>query len=990
MPTRLQDLLRAFRDSYSSRRTGKPVSLSELVSSIYAEAMTGLDEPLSRQSYRNRYATRNPHPNKITSQADVAGELWCLFPSHFFKFHNTLVETALPGSSGDLVYSIFGCGRLTILDVCAGVGTAALATIDILHEWQRFLMRSGLAPSAIQVTVQPVETNPLKLSVLDRILHQAAERITPYLLRISIRPAITVPYPEEGCVAEIAASLAGGGTHLFVTLSNVLTWIRDWRPAPERFFARVWDRIVGGFRRPQLPLYLLETLALLNRLPFDVKTVALVETDDAGGRLARGVDEATRALAARLQDAAMNTSGPGRVILTNPRGSKWREQGRPVSPLISFHRGLCRALVPSFRRQQRLQEALSVETLFLAWAKARHWEHTMFVSDEVATKLFESDLAWKLERFRQIAYAGDIQEVYGSWVVPYSSPKGPDTDRPMSCCTLEDQMLLIALLWVQLDRFERAFDRCGVVSLGYRLNDQGDEFLYQHWFRCHRRLVRGVKQALEKWGGGFHQADITRFFDNLHHGKLRERLLAHLEEPERLCREVWEAHVLRRCWNGNGPERGVPQGHAVSGLLSNVYLSPFDEEMYTEQRFRQRYFRYVDDMVWVYPQGERPDRLPDWIPSYLSARHSLDFNTEKSGGGTTEDYLRKIVDPELHALAERTHALIRPVYRLGRREFASFQKNKHSFCAHYSELLRHLGVFVSPWHLLRKLRGTEALGDRLRRLLRLGTRFAFPRLPEQAGPAALTAWVQEFQTANQEWWEVRNRLTKELLLFCGGPLVSLEKATDPEQKRGMMRRVKFGAFRLGVLWHAEAPALFRLLLAKPWIVHPQIAARALRHYRAVEILREGLASRFPLVRAKCAQELGHFGDEGAKPALWNMAEHAEKAIERVASTEGLLRIGSYTEGDRMVLLRCIHHERHPYALKNLVLMLPLAGVAGWPEVAQAAVQRCPHQVVVDSLVWALNHPGENVLLLPDVEPPYTRKTRYPDFELYPLYFEASG
>jgi hypothetical protein len=791
-------------------------------------------------------------------------------------------------------------------------------------------------------------------------------------------------------VAQIVAALAGGGPHLFVTLSNILTWIRNWRPTRGHFFARLLDRIVSVFTPGELPPYLSETLALLNRLRFDVKTVALVETDEASGRLARGVDQATKALAVRLQDATMTTSGPGRVIFANPLGCKWREQGRPVSRLIPFHRGFCRALVPSFRRQQTLHEALSRNTLFLAWAKARHWEHTMFVSDEVATKLFESDLPWKLERFRQMAFAGRLQEVYSSWVMPYASPKTPDADRPMSCCPLEDQLLLIALLWVQMGKFEGAFDRCGAASLAYRLNDQGDEFLYQHWFRCHRRFVRKVKQALEKWGGGFHQEDIAKFFDNLHHDRLHERLLGYLEEVERIARQVWEAHVLRDCWNGARAGRGVLQGHAVSGLLSNVYLCPFDEEMCTVAGFRDRYFRYVDDMVWVYPEGQRPDRLPDSIPSCLSVRHGLSLNTEKGEGGTTEDYLRKVEDPGLHPLAERSHLVIRPVYRLGRQEFASFQKNKHDFCSRYSELLHHLGVFVSPWHLIRKFRRAGSLGERLRRLLGLGKRLSLPRLPEQADQGAMTEWAKKFQTDNQEWWESRDRLAKELLLFCEGPLAALESSTEPEQKRRLLRRVKFAAFRLGVFYHPQAPALFRILLGKPWVVHSHITARALRHYRAVEILREGLASRFSLVRAKCAQELGHLVDEGAKPGLWNMAEHAEMEIERLAATESLLRMGNYSEENREALLRCVQREKHPYVLKNLLLMFPLAEFANWAEVAEAAVRRCPHQVVVDSFVWAHSHPGENVLSLPDVEPPYTWKTRYPDFELYPLYFEASG
>jgi hypothetical protein len=627
--------------------------------------------------------------------------------------------------------------------------------------------------------------------------------------------------------------------------------------------------------------------------------------------------------------------------------------------------------------------------LVLAWAKARHWEHTMFISDDVATKLFESDLPWKLERFREMGFARQLQQVYGSWAMPYGCPKSADSERPMSCCTLEDQMLLIALLWVQRHAFKGRFDRWGAVSLGYRLNDKADEFLYEHWFGCHRRFQRKVMQALEEYGGGFHQGDIAKFFDSLHQDKLFKRLLDHLEDEESIGREAWEQHVLRDCWNGKGQGRGMPQGHAVSGLLANVYLCPFDEDMCTQYGFRNRYFRYVDDMVWVYFAGQRPEHIPDSVASCLAAEHGLDFNMEKAESGTTEDFLCRVVDPELQALAGRTHAVIWPVYCLRRQEFASFQKHRHAFCWRYSERLRHLGVFITPWYLLRKLRSSGTLGDWLRRLFGLG-RLSLPQPPPQSDQVAGTAWVDEFRAKNLKWWEEKDRLARELVLLCAGSLTALEETTDPVQKRRWLRRVKFSAFRLGVFYHPEAPKWFRVLLTKPWVVHPHLTARALRHYRAVEILREGLSSTVSLVRAKCAQELGHLADVAAKPGIWNMAEHGGLEIERLAATESLIRMGGYTDGDRDAILRCVQSEKHPYVLKNFLLMLPLAQVSGWAAFAEEAVRRCPHQVVLDALVWAQSRPKENVLSLPDVEPPYTPATRYPDFELYPLYFDASG
>jgi hypothetical protein len=254
----------------------------------------------------------------------------------------------------------------------------------------------------------------------------------------------------------------------------------------------------------------------------------------------------------------------------------------------------------------------------------------------------------------------------------------------------------------------------------------------------------------------------------------------------------------------------------------------------------------------------------------------------------------------------------------------------------------------------------------------------------------VTVWAEQFRVRNLKWAERRNLLAKDLLLFCGGSLLALEKGKNPEHKKRLIRRVKFAAFRLSVFYHSKAPALFRMLLSKPWILHPHICARALRHYQSGEFLREGLASTFALVRAKCAQELGHLAEKGARSELWSLGEHGTQEIVRLAATEGLLRMGCFTDEDHTSLLRCIRRENNPYVLKNFLLMLPLAQPPSWVVIAETAARRCPHQVVFDALVWAQSHPGENLLILPDIEPPYTRKTKYPDFELYPLYFDLSG
>jgi hypothetical protein len=121
-----------------------------------------------------------------------------------------------------------------------------------------------------------------------------------------------------------------------------------------------------------------------------------------------------------------------------------------------------------------------------------------------------------------------------------------------------------------------------------------------------------------------------------------------------------------------------------------------------------------------------------------------------------------------------------------------------------------------------------------------------------------------------------------------------------------------------------------------------------------------------------------------------MAQGGRPELERLAATESLLRIGHFADEDREILLQLLRVEGHPYILKNLLLMLPLAGVSHWKEIAEEAVRRCPEQIMVDCLAWMGTHPDGQLLSLPDLEPPFTRRTRYPDFESYSSYIDTSG
>jgi len=128
--------------------------------------------------------------------------------------------------------------------------------------------------------------------------------------------------------------------------------------------------------------------------------------------------------------------------------------------------------------------------------------------------------------------------------------------------------------------FEPVFDEA---NFGYRRGRSTKDALRKVW-----KEIEGGKEWIV-------DADLKDFFGSVDHGKLL-LLLGRRIADGRVVRLV-EA-MLKAGSYGKGrlfpTERGTPQGGVISPLLSNILLTPFDQEMRSRG---YRLTRYADDWV---------------------------------------------------------------------------------------------------------------------------------------------------------------------------------------------------------------------------------------------------------------------------------------------------------------------------------------------------------------------------------------------------------
>lgn len=138
-------------------------------------------------------------------------------------------------------------------------------------------------------------------------------------------------------------------------------------------------------------------------------------------------------------------------------------------------------------------------------------------------------------------------------------PKDDGKQRPIGIPTFEDKVLQRAVTMVMEAVYEQDFLP---VSYGYRPGRSAHMALEELW------------QGLMKMGGGWVvELDITGFFDNLDHTRLRQILDQRVRDGVvRRTIDKWLKAGVMEDGSVRHSDVGTPQGGVVSPLLANVYL----------------------------------------------------------------------------------------------------------------------------------------------------------------------------------------------------------------------------------------------------------------------------------------------------------------------------------------------------------------------------------------------------------------------------------
>ena len=520
----------------------------------------------------------------------------CFFPTHYFKFLQSLVITEL-GNIENNSTNILTWQSVTFIDIGCGAGAGSLALLTLIIEYQKFLIEKNKPISPIRIYLIGLDPSENMLSLYEQILDCLKSSFYHYLIDIKY-DTLKSAFPEG--IDELTGKFNPLNNHsVFSGMSNVIRPLWDCFNRGETSAQELINQAINDENITNPEFGSAETRAIksiLEKWKLDRLSLLSIATRDSNNRWNEKLDLITKKFRNEIQVSHRKGVVPKSIKYWNAKDSAFDHYPYNQTPQTSnYYYDYSTFTDECYQNNQQLHSVLNLENIELAWSRSRRYILHETFADEAEIKLFDYDIERKLDRLRQQIFARQWKVLNVEHTLFYNQPKNPNKSRPKTLPRIEEQILSASIIQsCQINDLDLKN------SYSHRLNEDRDEFLYDYWLDLWVEYIQETHKNAKD--SNVFRSDVKGCYQHIKQKDLLKIIKKNLSTEERII-EILEKILTRDCNSSTHEEkhnygRGLPQGHIGSGFWAEIYLAKIDRVFRESDDLQEiKLARYADDMV---------------------------------------------------------------------------------------------------------------------------------------------------------------------------------------------------------------------------------------------------------------------------------------------------------------------------------------------------------------------------------------------------------
>lgn len=908
-----------------------PEEIEQAYANTYSwllEKAGNIEEFITKGPFDYHYYSSNLE-SKDKNWKNAGWEFSRLLPNHSLKAYQLFLQIQDEIENKEDGNSFLDTPNLYIIDDGCGGGTVTIGLLILLLNYQKYKIANRIPVFPFTVNSLGLDPNLMVLEIYERFLGECKPLLGQYSIEIQTD---ILPRTLPECLGEITDWVNSQKRihKLIVGFGNIV------RPLTEEFdqtrnLFSAFDIVSKFFGNYGTGIGLREASALkalMGNSLVDQLIIPIIGSDVH----ARQWDEQVRS----LQESIIKNLG-NHLIYSQKQE---RHSIKFLGPQMSYFRNLLKrheardttyassfVIIEheSFLSDKDWHRVLTEQNLLLAWARVRNELSYFQVDDSVEIRLFELNIEERIRKLRHDVLSYKWKSLNIADMFNFYAPKGEDKDpRPLNLCRLEEQILAVAILQTKGKELLEAHPR----SYAYRLSNRSDsEFLYQNWYQAFVDFTTDAKRYAANHSDYLViKTDIESYYTKIKQNILQDDLIHNSKIYNSRLKELIHLLLIRQLgWEEN---LGIPQGHSMSGFISNFYLRTVDEKFGNKNTFRfdVEYFRYVDDII-ICCQPEYKDFVLRELDISLNTL-GLTRSESKTIPMPAPEFINYLEqDVRLGYLSNEYSMILGEIYRLSDRYYEYYLRNRWEFLQKYQSLLSNLGLFISVPKLSRKIDANSK--SWLRRRSHPWRMVSLPYISNIDALDNINSWVEQFKDKNSLWVERRQALMEHLQKMLRESISIIDNSEDGKEISSAKTVITFSVYRLGHLGlGAVIDDIYQILTHRPWLINVRATLQSLALQNQQDLLIKiyseisNAKPEWQFIKASTLKSLNYLWmpTQETIDLLKTVIENENSDFEKTMASEALVLNRHIENAGINDAEENLVDYSNPYLFKNLIMV----------------------------------------------------------------------